>query len=73
MRPPTCYQQLVQLLLVETGQQPVEDVVVPLPGRLMHDAGLLQQVLLYLCSLYHSRGGEVDIDVLTESAAVVVS
>ena len=63
---------MIQLLLAESGEHVVEDVVVPLPTGLVHDAGLLQQVLVYLGALYHPGRREVDVYVLAEATAVVV-
>ena len=65
--------QLASVLLRQSRQHAVEDVIVPLVMRLVNDARFLQQVLLDLGALYHSTFVKVDVDVLAKTAGVVVA
>lgn len=59
--------QFLFFLLGQTGQNAVENVVVPLVGALIHDPRLLQQVLLNLGSLDNSLTIEMNVYVLPKS------
>ena len=59
--------ELVLVLLGETLQHAVEDVIVSLVWILMNNPRLLQQILIYLGSLNDSTLVEVDVDVFSES------
>ena len=65
--------QLGLVLLGESGQHAVEDVVVPLLRHLIDDPGLFEQVLLDLCALDDAILVEDDVDVLAEPGGVVVA
>lgn len=65
--------ELVALLRRQAGQHAVEDVVVTLVTSLADDACLLQQVLIDLGALYCTLLVEMNVDVLAETARVVVS
>ena len=64
--------QFVLVLLREACQHAVEHVVVPLLRVLVHDAGLLQQVLVHFGSLDRSILVEENVDVFPEPRRVVV-
>mmetsp|Transcript_21539 Transcript_21539/g.52044 ORF Transcript_21539/g.52044 Transcript_21539/m.52044 type:complete len:276 (+) Transcript_21539:3972-4799(+) len=60
------------LLLCRSPQQLVEDVVVSLPGPVVPDANLLEEVRLHLRALEHPRAVESQLDELPEPGRVVV-
>ena len=65
--------ELGLVLLGEACEHAVEDVVVPLLGHLVDDAGLLEEVLLDLRALDDAVLVEDDVDVLAEAGGVVVA
>ena len=64
--------KLFFVLFGEAGQHAVEDVVVPLLGVLVHNPGLLQEVLIHFCSLDRSILVEENVDVFPKPRGVVV-